>query len=210
MSSARSLLPWLLAALLPAGASVAQDQKFAIRFGFNRVESTGDTNVGGIARELDSMRGGELDFEWYFHPRVGFEVASTAAASADVLIDGDVLAGVSFSTFTLGVNGHLVRSEKVDFAVGLLAGNARYADFEFFTTRATIGTERESVWGAQAFVDMTVGRKWAVNLGLKYLDAQLDPGSGPSIDHNPVILRVLGVFRWGKPKQAPVADSPGT
>lgn len=181
-----------LAGALLAFPAVAQDQKFALRFGFIMVEPTGDT--------FDTQGGFEVDFEWYFHPRIGFEVASTGAASADFEYGGDRVTGLSFSTFTVGINGHVVRSKKVDFALGILAGGATYRDYEVEGSTTSFETERDATFGAQAFVDMTVGRKWAVNLGLKYVDTQLEFERGPSLDFSPVILRVMGVYRWGRHK----------
>jgi len=188
----------LLAALLLAGPAFAQDQRFAVRFGFIVVEPTGDTRDNGVTSELDTKGGGEADFEWYFHPRVGLEVAILGSANVDVQSDGDTVAGVTFSATTLGINGHVVRSEKVDFALGILAGGSTYGDFEVEGSTATIDTESDTAWGAQAFVDMSVSRKWAVNVGLKYFTTQLELEDGSKIDYDPVILRVMGVYRWGK------------
>ena len=44
---------------------------------------------------------------------------------------------------------------------------------------------------------MTVSRKWAVNVGLKYLATQLELNDGSKFDYDPVVLRVMGVYRWG-------------
>jgi outer membrane protein W len=187
----------LLAALLLAGPAVAQDQRFAVRFGFILVEPTGDTTDNGVTRELNTKGGVEADFEWYFHPRVGLEVASLGSANVDVRDDGDTVAGITFSSITLGINGHAVRSEKVDFALGILAGGATYGDFEVEGSTATFDTKSDTAWGAQAFVDMSVSRKWAVNVGLKYLATQLELKDGSKFDYDPVVLRVMGVYRWG-------------
>ena len=190
MPRVRGGLLAFLAIVLFAAPTAAQDQRFALRFGFIMVEPTGDS--------FDTQGGFEVDFEWYFHPRVGFEAASAGSASAELSFDGNRVGTTTFSSFTLGINGHVIRAEKVDFAVGILAGRATYADFEVESARATFGTERDTTFGAQAFVDMTVGRKWAVNVGLKYLDTQLEIEGSSKVDFNPVILRVMGVYRWGK------------
>ena len=189
-----------LAVLLLGGTAAAQDQKFAIRFGLNLVEPTSETTIDGDEFKLGTQGGLEFDFEWYFHPRVGFEVAAAGSANVDVESWGNKVAGVTFSTFTLGINGHVLRSEKVDFAVGLLGGRARYGDFEVEGSTTTISLDADTTWGLQAFVDMTVSRNWAVDLGLKYLNTQLDLASGEQIDYNPVIFRVMGVYRWGRAK----------
>ena len=200
MRKLRAVLLLSLAAFLLAGATAAQDQRFAIRFGFNLVEPTSDTTIEGDEVKLDAQSGVGFNFEWYFHPRVGLDVATTGSADVDVKSEGDKVAGVTFSTFTLGVNGHVLRSERVDFAVGLLAGRASYGDFEVENSTTTISLDTDTTWGLQAFVDMTVSRKWAVDIGLKYLDTQLDLESGERIDYNPVMFRVMGVYRWGRVK----------
>ena len=188
----RSRVGWLvfLVAALSALPTAAQDQRFALRFGLVMVESTGDT--------FDTQGGFEVDFEFFFHPRVGFEVGSLGSANADFDFDGDLVTGVYFSTFTVGINGHLVRSEKADFGLGLLAGHATFTDFEFDDSTATWDAKGDATYGAQAFVDMTVKRKWAINVGLKYLDTQIKFEKGAELDFSPVVLSVMGVYRWGQ------------
>jgi outer membrane protein W len=189
-----------LTAVLLAGSAAAQDQQFAIRFGLNIVDPTSDSTVDGDNFELDTKSGGEFGFEWYFHPRVGFEVATTGSANAEIKTGGDEITGGTFTTFTLGINGHVVRSEKVDFGLGLVAGRARYADFDVAGSTVIVEQETDTTWGAQAFVDMTVSRKWAVDVGIKYLQTQLNFETGEQLDYNPVIFRVMGVYRWGRAK----------
>jgi len=123
-----------LAAAMLAAPAIAQDQKFALRFGLVMVEPTGDI--------FETHGGFEVDFEWYFHPRVGFEVASLGFLSSEFEGEGDYVTGMSFSTFTVGINGRVVRSKKVDFALGLLAGGATYRDIKVEGETATI--EREA------------------------------------------------------------------
>ena len=191
-------MPRIRAALLIAAAvglfaapAMAQEQRFAFRFGFIIVEPTGDA--------FDDTQGGfEVDFEWYFHPRVGFEAAIASSTNSDFELTGQRVTDLLFSTFTLGFNGHVVRTKKVDFALGILAGSAAFRDVEIEGSTTTFQIARDTAFGAQAFVDMTVSRKWAVNVGLKYLDTQLELEQGPELDFNPVILRVMGVFRWGR------------
>lgn len=188
---------WLvvLAVALFALPAAAQDQRFALRFGLVLVEPTGDA--------FDTQGGFEVDFEWYFAPRVGFEVATLGSANADFDYNGDRVTGLSFSTVTVGINGHVIRTEKADFGLGLFGGRATFTDFEFENSSGTWDAKGDSVYGAQAFVDMTVGRKWAVNVGLKYLDAQLELDNGDELDFSPFVLRVMGVYRWGRHKTAP-------
>jgi hypothetical protein len=189
----RAILLVAAAVGLFVAPAMAQDQKFALRFGFIIVEPTGDS--------FDDTQGGfEVDFEWYFHPRVGFEVASLGSLSSEFEGEGDYVTGMAFSTFTVGINGHVVRSKKVDFALGLLAGGATYRDIKVAGETATIEAKRDTTFGAQAFVDMTVSHKWAVSLGLKYVDTQVEFERGTSLDFSPVILSVMGVYRWGKHK----------
>jgi len=193
MTRIRATLLLTLVAVLFATPAMAQDQKYALRFGFLIVEPTGDS--------FDDTQGGiEIDFEWYFHPRVGFEAAIASSTNSSFDIEGQQVSDLLFSTFTLGFNGHVIRSKKVDFALGILAGSAAYRDLELEGLTTTLQIARDTVIGAQAFVDMTVGRKWAVNVGLKYLDTQLDIEQGQKLDFNPVTLSVMGVYRWGKAK----------
>ena len=192
MSRAVAVLLILSVLALLATPSFAEDQKFAVRFGIAVVRPAEDA--------FDAMGGFEVDFEWYFHPRIGLEAAGLGSASASVELGDGRVSGWAFSTFTVGINGHVVRTEKVDFALGLLAGRATYGDFDIVGQTTTLETKNGSTFGAQAFVDVSVSRKWAVDVGLKYQDAQIELERRPELDFSPVIFRVMGVYRWGQRK----------
>lgn len=191
----------LLANLLP-GAAAAQDQRFAVRFGINLVEPTGQSTSMGQTSELDSQTGGEIGFEFYANRRLGLEVSMSGSASTDVQTSGLVVASVTFSSFLVGLNWHVVNTENVDWSLGVLAGRAGYGNFEVTSGITTIQIQDDTTYGVQTSVDLpiTKGGHWAINVGVKYLVTSLKLEGGQDIDFDPVILRVMGVYRFGTGK----------
>jgi outer membrane protein W len=187
-----------------------EDKRFALRFGALLFEPTSSSNVDGSSVEFQTAWGSEVDFEWYILKRLGLEVSFATATDGDFEGDSDDfrLTGVTVTPITLGVNAHIVRNSAVDFYIGLVGGRVRYGSFDvsggdgdFQGTSDKIASD--STLGAQVAADINIGESWGVNIGLKYLDADAklegvigDNGQPVVIAVNPLILRVMGVFRF--------------
>jgi hypothetical protein len=185
-----------------AGPALADESPFAIRFGITLVEPTTDTSFQGSVTEFDSNFGAEFDFEWYFLSRLGLEAGVMTSGDVDVTEDRDAIGAVTFSTLTVGLNGHVVRNDSIDWAIGVVVGQASYGDFDSSDGVTTFRSEEDTIWGVQTFLDIPInkGGAWAIDVGVKWVSTSLDPGSGPGLDYDPVILRVMGVWRWGTPR----------
>lgn len=196
---AKHLLLLCCFAAMATGAA-AEDERFAIRFGLVGLEPTSDSTFAGVTTELGSSGGGEFDFEWYFMRRAGLEGSVATVADADVDEDNDTVAGIALTPLTVGVNWHIIRNTSIDWAVGVLAGSIVYGDFEFEDGSSDIKSKTTSTYGVQSSVDIGVakGGRWAVNVGLKYLKADLEPDlpGAQEIDVDPLMYRVMGVFRF--------------
>jgi outer membrane protein W len=189
--------------LLASGAAMAQaDKRFAVRFGLIVLEPTADSVIQGERSELKQAFGVEGDFEWYFLRRVGLEGSILTGVDADVEDDGDTVAGVTVTPLTVGINFHPIRTPRVDWSIGAVAGVISYGDFEFEDDTSSVKTDQESTYGVQTAVDIGVAGqgRWGINVGLKYLkaDLELDEGALPDAELavDPLILRVMGVFRF--------------
>jgi len=204
------LLALVVAILVQPAFAGAEDKRFALRFGFILFEPTSSSTIDGGNVEFQTAFGSEVDFEWYILKRLGLEVSFASAVDGDIEGDSDdfALTGVTITPMTIGINAHIIRNSAVDFYIGLVGGRVRYGSFDFSGGDGNFeGTSNkianDSTYGAQVATDINIGEKWGVNIGLKYLDADAkldgvtdDSGQQVSIVVNPLIFRVMGVFRF--------------
>jgi outer membrane protein W len=193
------MLALMITLLLTATPPVAaQDKPFAIRFGLVMLDPTSSSTIMGQKNELDQAFGGEFDFEWYFIDKLGLEASIATVADADIETDsnGSSGAGIAVTPITVGLNWHPVRNESVDWYIGVMAGRIIFGDFEFDDDSASVSTDDDSTYGAQTALDIGIGESWAVNIGLKYLDATVKTAGNQEIAVDPLMVRVMGVFRW--------------
>jgi outer membrane protein W len=186
----------------------AEDKRFALRFGFMLLEPTSSSRIEGSTVEFQTSWGSQVDFEWYIVRRLGLEASFASAVDGDIESNDDTtrLSGITITPITLGLNAHIIRNSAVDFYIGLVGGTIRYGSFDISGGDGDFQGESNkidssSTFGVQAATDINIGEKWAVNIGLKYLDADADlearvDGQRVTIAINPLILRVMGVFRF--------------
>ncbi len=181
-----------------AAPASAGDQRFTIRFGVILLEPTADSVIEGQKAELDQAWGGGFDFEWNFGERVGLEGSVATGVDADINRDDETAAGVTVTPVTVGLNGHLVKNDKIDWFVGVLVGQMYFADFDFVDDTATVSSETSTTYGAQTGIDFAISEsgKWGIHFGVKYLVADVDFGDGAKLDVDPLLVRAMGVFRW--------------
>lgn len=188
--------------MLAFSAAEAEEYPFAIRFGLLLLEPTSESRVGGSTRTFDTQSGAEVAFEWYFLSRLGLEAGVLGSADVDVADNNDEIAALTFTTLTLGLTAHPVRTESVDWGLGVVAGRAVYGDFDWTDGSATFSYRRDTVWGVQTFLDIPIkkGGRWGLDVGVKWISTGLDLESGYEIEYDPFIGRVMGVYRWGRPR----------
>ena len=197
-----SILGFIVLATSLAAPVAAADHRFAVRFGLNLLEPTADSSSGGQRREFDTQTGIQGSFEWYFLPGLGLEAGILGAAEVDVNDDNDTGGALAFGVFSVGLNAHPVRTDSVDWGIGAFGGRAGYGDVDWTDSSATWRSEDDTVWGVQTFLDISIkkGDRWGIGIGLKWISTALDLDSGASIDYDPLVASVSGVFRWGTPQ----------
>lgn len=184
--------------------ATAQDRRFAVRLGVVASSPTSDTVVDGVSAELGTAFGGEFNFEWYINQHLGLEASVAFATDTDIESSDDmtVVSGISVLPATIGLNAHVIRSENVDWSFGLVAGVIRWGDFDFQSGGGSGSNKIDSsgVFGAQTSIDIAIGSndRWGVNIGIKYLKAELEPEDPafPAVKVDPLHLRAMAVFRF--------------
>ena len=197
----RAAVVALMICFLPvlAGPVRAEHKPFNIRFGVAMLEPTGNTTINSVNNEVTGTFGPAFDFEWRFSELLGLEGAIATAIDADIEEDGDAGAAVTMTPITAGLNAHIVRTKRVDWAVGVLAGQMIYADFAFVDDTATGSADNDFAYGAQTFVDFHVSEMWGFHIGVDYLKTQLEAtrdGMGATIDVDPLVVKAMGIVSW--------------
>ena len=175
------LLVLVLVAAMGSSRVLADDGRFAIRFGLVNLERPEDTegHAGGV----------QFDFEWYFQKRWGLESSVALVALPTAL---DLMIPV-----TVGLNRHVVRTRRFDWSLGVLAGRVFYVLPNFNTGSTT--TYDGSAYGAQTSLDIGVTKRgrWGINLGLKLLKTRTsDDSPDGKFVYDPIAFRVMGLHRW--------------
>lgn len=185
--------------LLPS--TVAQDERFAVRFGLIALEPTGDSTIQGSLNELSTAFGATGAFEWYFAPRVGLEGSMAFAIDADVESNNDVVAGVSVVPITFGINWHPVRTQTIDWGIGAIGGPVIYADFKYddtgSSTTTSVSSDTDFGYGLQTFLDwgFAMDGRWGMSFGVKWLKSDFDV-EGEKLSVDPLIVSVMGKFTF--------------
>jgi len=178
----------------------AEDKRFNIRFGIVSLNPTGSSTINNVENEVKNTYGPAFDFEWRFSPLMGLEGAIATAIDADVEEDGEKYAAVTMTPITAGLNFHVVRTKRLNWAVGVLAGQMIYADFDIDGDTATVTSENDFAYGAQTFLDFRVSPRWGVHIGVEYLKTQLEASDGSdsraTIDVDPVLIKAMGIVSW--------------
>jgi hypothetical protein len=182
-----------------AAPAAAADSRFAVRFGLNLLEPTGDSSSNGQQREFDTQNGIQGSFEWYFLNRLGLEAGILGAADVDINDDNDTGGALTFGMLNVGLNAHPIRTETIDWGIGAFGGRASYGDIDWTDSSVSWRSEDDTVWGAQTFLDISIkkGSRWGVGIGLKWISTALELDSGVDIDYDPLVVSVSGVYRWG-------------
>ncbi len=197
----------VLAVSILVQPALAQDRRFALRFGGVAMSPTSDSTIAGTSVKLEAAFGVEVDFEWYINQHLGLEASVAFASDTDVESSDNltVVSGITHIPVTIGLNGHIIRSEKVDWYIGVLAGAVRYGDFDFVSgggsgSGSTNKIDTSGAFGAQTAVDIAIGSndRWGVNIGIKYLESKIEPEDPTlnTVQVDPVNYRVMAVFRF--------------
>ena len=187
-----------LVSLLWMPRSIAEDERFAVRFGLILSQPTAELSYLDQSYELQRSFGFEVDFEWYALGRLGLEGSMAFAFDANIESEADFLAGVSLLPLTVGLNGHIVKGKTLDWSIGVVGGVIVFTDIDIDSQAMTgmLRSTTEPTYGIQTSLDVSFAGRWGMNFGVKYLNAEMELEELPPIPFDPVIVRVMGLYRW--------------
>ena len=191
-----------LAAAGIAGPSVlAQDTHFKIYGGAAYVAPMSDSDVtfGSVSDTLKTERqvGWNLGVEGRFNNWFGVEL-DYVNATQNIKFGGTTIGDVNFSPLTATFDIHVVHTKIVDFYLGPSYSYVNWGDIKVdasssgITGSSEIGTDSAHGWGVGLGIDIGLGKHFAFQGGLKYLDVSLQPQGYSSVAVNPLVGR-LGV-----------------
>jgi outer membrane protein W len=209
----RVFVLFLVAAAMVSPTVLAQDEsKFKVSLAFVNVAPTAKDGFFGF--EAQSGTGGEVAFEYYASEKMGIELAA-GTASHDiedsfgfVTSPGMNIAEISQIPVFLNLNFHLVNSEKVDFWLGGGLSMAMWDDLEIEPSLlapgdpSEIGTQTDYGLSVNGGVDIRIGKRFAVLLGVRYYEAEVRFDDENAIGNflpvaaDPFVGRIGGSFRF--------------
>jgi outer membrane protein W len=187
-----------------APAVLAQDTHFKIYGGPAYVAPMSDSDVtlGSISQTVKTEKqvGWNLGIEGRFNDWIGVEL-DYVNANQDVQYGGSTIGDTTFSPLTATFDVHVVHTKIVDFYLGPSYTYVNWGDIHLNTTSQTfpeftgsseVGTDSAQGWGASLGIDIGLGKHFAFQGGLKYLNVDLKLNNGQAASVNPLVAR-LGV-----------------
>jgi outer membrane protein W len=186
------------AALLAAPSSAQEDgYDFKLFGGAAYVAPLSDSSLTGVADtvEASSEYGWEIGGEWKPSDRFGLELAYLDAQH-DVEADGTVIGDIDLRPLTFTANFHLVNRDAVNWYVGPTLAYIDWSEVRL-GGGGSLDVDSETTYGISTGVDIGFGDTFALQLGLRWLDASVESPVLPSdVSVDPLFTRVGVAFRF--------------
>jgi outer membrane protein W len=183
-------------ASLPALAQ-EEDHSFKIFGAASYVMPLSDSSVSGVASSVEASDelGFELGAEWKATDRIGIEV-SYLDATHDVEANGAGIGEIDLRPWSFTANFHVLSRDHFSWYVGPTVSYIDWSSLEL-ANGATLDVDGETTFGAATGVDIGIGDTFAVQLGLRWLDASVDSPSLPNaVSVDPLFARVGIALRF--------------
>jgi outer membrane protein W len=186
-------------AALAAKPSSAQEESYDFKLfgGAAYVAPLSDSSLAGIADsvEASSEYGWEIGGEWKPSPRFGLEL-SYFDATHDVEADGTVIGGIDLRPLTFTANFHLVSRDSFNWYVGPTVAYVDWSDISL-AGGGNLEVDSATAYGVSTGVDIAFGDTFALQLGLRWLDASVESPVLPNdVSVDPLFTRIGVAFRF--------------
>ena len=195
----------LFAAAAFGPAARAQDTHFKVYFGPAYVAPMSDSSVtfGSIEDtvEAEDQVGWNVGIEGRFNSWIGLEL-DYVNANQDVTFAGSTIGDATFSPLTATFDIHVVHTKVVDLYLGPSYTYVNWGDIHLnanggsVTGSSEIGTDSANSWGLSLGLDIGLGKHFAIQGGVKYLNVDLKMESGESASVDPLMARLGVAFRF--------------
>lgn len=201
-------------ALAPVSAAAQERSPWQVKghaaiVGTDNTFSVGDSNGGRTEAGSNTQFGQGIAVEYRLNHLIGFELGASTAKTPD--IEGsdngnkfDFGDGPRFSPISLGVNFHLLDSNRFDVFVGPRIAFVKFGGFELESNgqRSSYEVDDEIAWGATAGMAYHFGNSgWSLIGELTYLNVDMDVterGSGQTttVSLDPITLGIGAAYRF--------------
>lgn len=160
-----------------------------------------DVTFGTTTDAIESAKhvGWNFGFEGRFNRLLGIEL-DYVNSNQDVDFGGTTIGDANFQPLTATLNFHLIPTSIVDLYIGPSYTYVNWGDVKLNVDGSSITgqsgelrTDSTTGWGGSLGLDIGLGEHFAITMGVKYLDVDMDlPDTGQKIPVNPLLAR-LGV-----------------
>jgi outer membrane protein W len=156
-----------------------------------------DSALPGIASSVEASNeyGWEIGGEWKPSDRFGLELAYFNAEH-DVEANGTPIGKIELRPWTVTANFHVLRRDAFDWYVG---PTLTYIDWSEIALNGggALDVNSETTYGLSTGVDIGFGETFALQLGLRWLDAAVESDVLPGdVSVDPLFARVGVAFRF--------------
>ena len=193
-----ALAAGVAAALLATPSSAQEDgYDFKLFGGAAYVAPLSDSSLAGVADtvEASSEYGWEIGGEWKPSDRFGLELAYLDAEH-DVEADGTVIGDIDLRPFMVTANFHVVSGDAFGWYVGPTLAYIDWSEVRL-GGGGSLDVDSETTYGISTGVDIGFGDTFALQLGLRWLDASVESPVLPNdVKVDPLFARVGVAFRF--------------
>ena len=187
-------------AVLPtvAGAQEQGEYDWKVFVGGAYVIPIDDETIDGSTIEATNEFGYELGIEWKPLDRFGFELAYFDA-NPDVEVDGDKVGDIDFKPWNLTFNVHLIDRNAFNWYIGPTVSFIDWGNLNADDGSESIEVDSETGFGVSTGLAIGIGETFAIQIGLRYLDASAKEKGGSSDDEvgvDPLFASVGFAFRF--------------
>jgi outer membrane protein W len=188
-----------VAAALATTPASAQESGYDFKLfgGAAYVAPLSDSSLAGLADTVEASTeyGWEIGGEWKPSDRFGLEMAYFDAEH-DVEADGTVIGDIDLRPLTFTANFHLVNRNAFNWYVGPTVAYIDWSDVRL-AGGASLPVDSETTYGVSTGVDIGIGETFAIQLGLRWLDASVESPVLPNdVGVDPLFTRIGVAFRF--------------
>jgi len=185
------------AALAPSAAQAQEGYGFKLFGGGAYISPLSDSSFAGIADsvEASSEFGWEFGVEFKPTDRFGLELAYLDA-EPDVEADGTTIGDIGLHPWLLTLNFHLVNKDAFNWYIGPTVSYFDWDDVQL-TNGGRLDVDSDTGYGVSTGIAIGLGDTFAIQFGLRYLEASADSPSLPDeIGVDPLFTSVGFALRF--------------
>ena len=151
--------------------------------------------------EVAGAMGWSLGGEWRWIRQLGLELVY-AGVTHDIEVDGDAVGEADMSSIDVTLNVHFLDSQRLDLYGGPTISFTDWGELSLdaggmaLTGEDDLDVEGKSAWGLSAGVDIGLAERFAIVVGVRWLNQEIDLGEFGEVGVFPFQGRLGFGVRW--------------